>query len=213
MGRFTTIAALTILLALAVAMNCQLFQAPVADGVLDVTSIKLDGRAFRNEPMDPQFLSLLGARSTEFRSYGSRPDEMIWTFLAWFDRPREGSQVHSPKNCYPGSGWAILSESAPEAPWGNGRIHRLIVGDGNARRLVDYWFQRTDGVITSVFELKRRMVMDALHHRSGSMIFVRVSTPLGGPVSDCVQRIESADRELHSKTARLLGDTLKGTNR
>jgi len=204
MDRFTTLAAFVILGMVAVAIGAMRTVRPRAAATPDIESIELAGRPFRGEPLDDRFIDLLGTRAAVFRAYDWQLPAPVWTFVAWFDRPRDGSQVHSPRNCYPGSGWAVLSESAPEAPWGNGRIRRLIVSDGRTKRVVDYWFQRDDGILTSVFELKRRMIVDALRRRPGSMVFVRVSTPVAGSPADAVARLARADRELYMRTRTAL---------
>ena len=55
-------------------------------------------------------LGILGADATLFRTYRKEGSLPIWLFLGYFGSQQERSQIHSPKHCYPGSGWNILRE-------------------------------------------------------------------------------------------------------
>jgi EpsI family protein len=68
-----------------------------------------------DEALEPQLFDALRAREVLYRTYEPDADEPVWVFAGYFDRQREGSQVHSPRHCYPGSGWNIERET--RWPW------------------------------------------------------------------------------------------------
>jgi EpsI family protein len=180
----TGIIAGLILAVFAVVGNYLRFSAPPPAAALGLDGYSLDSPApaYEVEPIDAAFLALLGAREVSFRTYRAGDDAKVWVFLGYFDRQREGSQVHSPKHCYPGSGWTILSETNVAAPWGKGRVKRLVVSDGVEERLVYYWFQTDDRALNNVFELKFHLTRQAVLRQHQDVVFARISTTIGDDV-------------------------------
>lgn len=64
-------------------------------------------------------------------------------------------RVHSPLNCYTGSGWNLLEKSEVHHSRGF-RVRRLLVNKGDAYRLVYYWF--TNGKTHSTGFLKHLLL-------------------------------------------------------
>ncbi len=142
---------------------------------VDVRAVDL-GAPSVDAPMDDAFLRQLGASSVAFRVVRDGDDPPVWVFMAWFDRQREGSQVHSPRNCYPGAGWSIVAERRVRTAAGPER--ELVVDDGTHKRLVRYWYRVDGRRADDALAIKRAMVFDALRGRPTDVAFVRVSTPL-----------------------------------
>jgi len=72
----------------------------------------LGGFTARDEYISPKSLRVLGADQTLARSYVDRGGNSIDLFIGYFADQQENSQIHSPKHCYPGAGWDILSEGS-----------------------------------------------------------------------------------------------------
>ncbi|MCK4237421.1 MAG: EpsI family protein, partial [Candidatus Krumholzibacteria bacterium] len=66
----------------------------------------------REEHVEPESLRMLGTDAAIFRSYRNGKGQTIWLFIGFFGSQQENSQIHSPKNCYPGSGWNIIEEGS-----------------------------------------------------------------------------------------------------
>jgi EpsI family protein len=165
----------------ALAGNYLRFATPPAAPPLGLQDYRLsraggEPESFDVEPMDTEFLDLLGAREVSFRTYGAGTGQRVWVFMGYFDKQKEGSQVHSPRHCYPGSGWNILQENQVPAPWGEGKVKRLIVSDGNEDRLVYYWFQTPSNILNDVFSLKYYLTRQAVLRQPQDLVFVRIST-------------------------------------
>ena len=134
----------------------------------------IDGR------MDSESLLFYGADATLYRTYrreGSRP---IWLFLGYFGSQQEYSQIHSPKNCYPGAGWNILREGSVsvDAPSGPVRAKRLVISNGAESHIVVYWFATPEGAVTDEFALKWYQAKQSLFGKPQVSTFVRFSTPV-----------------------------------
>ncbi len=86
---------------------------------------------------------------------------------------------HSPKNCLPGGGWGIASVKKVTLPVKDGAatVTEMIIQNGQARRIVLYWYQNRGRIIASEYWEKFYLVLDALlkHRRDGA--FVRIIAP------------------------------------
>jgi EpsI family protein len=172
---------------------------PLGLASVDVSAL---GAAHVDEPLEPAFLEELRARDVLHRTYSPESDVPVWMFLGYFDRQKEGSQVHSPRHCYPGSGWNIEAEPTWPAPWG-GEVRSLVVHDGTERRLVLYWFQMQSRVEPDVMPLKLELARRAIVRGSQDVVFVSLSTPVDAELAHAAQRLAPFVRAVHSEIDRL----------
>ncbi|NIM18825.1 MAG: EpsI family protein [Candidatus Latescibacteria bacterium] len=159
--RFTTVAA---------------SEAPSPDGI----PYSINGYIGSDEYLGPGTLQVLGADETIFRVYKRTGGRKIWFFLGYFSAAQENSQIHSPKHCYPGSGWNVYEEGAEEIEIAHRRrtIKRLYITNGVSRRMVLYWFATRSGLITNEFSLKWDQMKNSLLRRPQSTAFVRFSAEI-----------------------------------
>jgi EpsI family protein len=182
----------------ALAGNVLRAEAPRAADGLELRRLSTDAAgAFTEQTLDREFLDVLRARAVLYRTYTGRQGGPVWVFLGYFDRQKEGSQVHSPRHCYPGSGWNIESEPRWDAPWG-GQVASLVVSDGNERRLVVYWYQLDRATETDVFPLKLELTRRAVLRRSQDVVFASISTPIDGSLDDTMARLVPVVRDIHT---------------
>jgi EpsI family protein len=170
---------------------------------LETARIAVEDSAFVDETLDAAFRETLQAREILYRTYGPATGVPVWVFLAYFDRQREGSQVHSPRHCYPGSGWGIEDELVMPAGWRNGNVNALVVNNGVARRLVCYWYQVPDGVIADVFRLKLALMARALRGHPQEAVYGNVSTPIDGDAQGAFEQLVPYVRGAEAEVARL----------
>ena len=162
-----------------------------------------DSSACVDETLDPEFLAALRARETLYRTCGPDSEAPVWVFLGYFDRQKEGSQVHSPRHCYPGSGWNIEAEPRWPAPWGGGEVHSLVVDDGVERRLVLYWYQLETRTESDVLPLKIELTRRAILRGSQDVVFASLSTPTGPALAEAMGRLAPYARDIHLEIDRL----------
>lgn len=141
-------------------------------------------RSARDEHISPESLRILGADMTLARSYVDPAGGAIDMFIGYFAGQQEYSQIHSPKHCYPGAGWDIISEGSIDIDISDVRspVRRLIISDGDKKQLVIYWFTMHGRTIPNEFALKWHQMTNALLARPQAASFIRFSAmiPPGG---------------------------------
>ena len=161
---------------------------------------------FSDQALSQEFLEVLRARDTLYRTYTADNGEPVWVFLGYFDRQKEGSQVHSPRHCYPGSGWNIEAEPRWDAPWGEGHVASLVVNDGAERRLVLYWYQMDRVTEPDVLPLKIEMTRRAVLRRPQDVVFASISMPASANLDATMARLSPLARDIHAEIERLYRD-------
>lgn len=147
-------------------------------------------------PFTQRELAVLGPGEFLVRDYQRLPDEPpVNLYIAYFPSQRSGDNIHSPRNCLPGSGWAPLESGRFELKR-EGResvvVNRYIVAKGLNRELVFYWYQAHSRVTPSEYWAKIYLVTDAIRTNRTDGALVRVVTP-----------IESQDDELVAQARAL----------
>ena len=108
-------------------------------------------------------------------------------YVAYYRHQTAESNIHSPKNCLPGSGWAILSSSTIKVALdGEGgkrvKINESVIQKGLEEQVVLYWYQERGRTFDNEYWGRFYLVKDALtlHRTDGAL--VRVSMPLTGTI-------------------------------
>ncbi len=158
---------------------------------------------FVDETLESDYRETLQAREVMYRMYAPESSAPVWMLLAYFDQQREGSQVHSPRHCYPGAGWSIEGEIEMPANWRDGSVHALLVSNGVARRLVCYWYQMPGRITPDVLDLKLALTRQAVLRRSQEVVYGNVSTVLENDVAAAYARLAPFVRDAETEIARL----------
>ena len=147
---------------------------------LDLVPTEVIGYRGVDEFLNEEALLFYGADATLFRTYMREGEPPIWLFIGYFGSQQEYSQIHSPKNCYPGAGWNILREVLLPIEWPAGTIRakELIISDGTGTHIVVYWFSTPYGALTNEFALKWYQAKRSLARKPQESTFVRFSTPV-----------------------------------
>jgi EpsI family protein len=115
-------------------------------------------------------------------------------YIAYFPSQRTGDTIHSPKNCLPGAGWAPLESSHIhlQHPAGGSplEVNRYILGMGDQRMLVYYWYQSHGRAVASEYSAKFYLVADAMRLNRTDGALVRILTP----ISTGKETVEDAER-------------------
>jgi EpsI family protein len=116
----------------------------------------------------------------DFRRVGD-PAPPVNFYVAYYSRQRIGGMTHSPSSCIPGAGWRILADAVCAAPLADGAdqpVRRILVGKGEARQLVYYWFDQRCRSLTSQTALKWWLLVDSIRLRRSDGALVRLATAL-----------------------------------
>lgn len=117
------------------------------------------------------------------RSYAnSEQQAAAHLFVAYFRSQRTGQTPHSPKNCLPGSGWVpsvsdVIHINIPGRPDAI-EVNRYVVGKGDQKSLVLYWYQSRDRVVASEYKAKFFVLADAMRYNRTDTALVRVVMPV-----------------------------------
>lgn len=141
---------------------------------------EIDEYTSRTFELGAASLEVLGADTTLARTYSRDGGGTIEFFLGFFRTQQKNSQIHSPKHCYPGSGWDIIREKRIELGAGKSGMpaRSIIISDGNVKRLVVYWFYINGRTITDEFSLKWEQMKLSLLGKPQAAAFIRFSVIL-----------------------------------
>jgi len=128
-----------------------------------------------------QTYEFLKADLSTLRRYTNREGRKLWLFISYFKSQEYGSQIHSPKNCLPGSGWKILSRKKIRINTDTGSdlvVNKLLISDKLSKEIMYYWFQTRGGILTSELGLKLDLVLNSLKMAPTDAAFIRINIPL-----------------------------------
>jgi len=131
-------------------------------------------------PLAPAILQKLGADEILNRAYRSPSGQALWLYIGYYPMQQNGAQIHSPLHCYPGSGWTPVQRDVVTAPIGSRKVHvnRMVIRNGNQKRLVTYWYQAQNRVIANEYLQRLDLIRRALQSNRTNGALVRISMPI-----------------------------------
>ena len=137
------------------------------------------------EEMPPRVIEVLGVDSYMLRAYRHKSGYVLWLYIGYFEEQKEGAMIHSPKHCYPGSGWSpvrakeiTLNVKVGPDPDGVAKfikINEYLLQKGESYQMVYYWYHSRGRVIANEYVDRLFMIIDSLlRHRSDGAL-VRIS--------------------------------------
>lgn len=137
----------------------------------------------REVPLSDQELDVLKLTDYVSANYQHPDRGMLNLYVAYYDSQRKGASVHSPRACLPGGGWQIRSSRVVTLPGvlpdgGDLAVNQLIIGMGNNRQLVNYWFMQRGRNLTNEYLVKWYIFWDSLTKRRTDGALVRLVAPL-----------------------------------
>jgi len=181
-----------------------------ASAPLSQVSRVIEGWTGTNVPIDQETRDVLGAGDFLSRVYTRQGQSLpIGLFIGYFPTQRSGVTIHSPKHCLPGAGWSFESSRYVSLQDANGKIHRVgeyIIGNGEQRQFVIYWYQAHGRSVANEYMAKFYLVADAIRmHRSDGAL-IRVLTPIGSMenTSKARGRVEAFTKQLMPMLPRFI---------
>ena len=114
------------------------------------------------------------------RNYINPKGDVVGLYIGYFKTQREGKQVHSPRQCLPGAGWAIVERRVvplnlkdhdpPEVP-----INYYLMEKGTQHQLYLWWYQGRGRIYASEYLNKLYRITDALTMNRTDGALVRVN--------------------------------------
>lgn len=124
-------------------------------------------------------LQNLGVDEYIMRRFDNGTDT-VWVYIGYYGNQKEGMVPHSPRHCYPGSGWFPLKNDIVEIPVGDRgheriRVNRFLFAKGTERECVLYWYQSRGRVIADEYVEKLYLIRDAIFRNRSDGALVRLS--------------------------------------
>lgn len=142
----------------------------------ELASLPREFEGWRSEdyPLTQDVQEILAADVTLHRRFSRSDGVDVWLFIAYFAEQQVNSQIHSPRNCIPGSGWKIRSTEKEVLPLSGGQEATcMVIGRNEARQEVHYWFRTRGGSVTGEYALKWDLVKNSLARRPTDAAFIR----------------------------------------
>ena len=167
------------LIAYTYAMRYRRVEAP-SPPAFDGIPLLAAGRTADEGAIDQLTIDVLRADAALFRTYRGEGVRPISLFIGYFASPQEHSQIHSPKNCYPGAGWTIVAEGTSAIVVGGAECAatNIVISNGIERHFVLYWYLAADEALADEFALKWSQMKSSLLGRRRATAFIRFSTEI-----------------------------------
>lgn len=150
--------------------------------IFEAIPFQLGDYSGKEHRFSEQSYEILQADTSTLRLYERADGKQLWLFVGYFGSQKYGSQIHSPRNCLPGSGWKIQTHLTYQMTLANGpsrEVNRLIISRNQQRSLMFYWFETRGGAISNEYGLKWDLVKNSLMFRPTDAAIVRLNIPLG----------------------------------
>lgn len=158
--------------------------------------------------LEADVLNILKVKDYLIRRYVDPGGRSLWLYIGYWDTQRKGAQMHSPKNCLPGSGWEPLEASVASIPLGPSRapitVNRYLIQKDREQQLVFYWYQSQGEATSGEIAARLRMVRSAVLRNRTDGALVRVSSAVYGSVPETHALLSEYVRTLYP----VLGDYL-----
>ncbi|GFE60851.1 exosortase A [Geobacter sp. AOG2] len=144
-------------------------------------------------------LSVLKPTDYLYRQYKNADGKVVGLYIGFHGGGKESGEIHSPRNCLPGSGWYEISakRGTLEIPSGGSvKLVRSVYQKGENKELFLYWFQARGHSMNDEFSLKLAEMTGSLFYRRRDTSFIRVSVPFEGDDSSALSRGEQFVRDI-----------------
>jgi EpsI family protein len=107
--------------------------------------------------------------------------DSVWLYIGYYKSQKEGAMPHSPRQCYPGSGFNPIKNDVVSIPVKYSgvrelRPNRYVFAKGAEREIVIYWYQSRGRIIANEYAEKLYLIRDAILRNRSDGALVRFST-------------------------------------
>jgi EpsI family protein len=138
--------------------------------------------------------------------------ESIWLYLGYYNNQMEGAVPHSPRHCYPGSGFTPIKADTITIPVNYPgkreiRPNRYVFAKGMQREVVIYWYQSRGRAIADEYEEKIYLVFDSILRNRSDGALVRFSTGATAKTEEAAcKRLEAFVSHVYTNIPRVVPD-------
>ena len=131
--------------------------------------------------LDADVVEMLNPDQIVFRRYQNPSGRSVDLYSAFYGAQGAGRTMHSPLNCYPGTGWEIVGKNkvllnGPGDDKKDFEIRKLVLRKGLVRRLLYYWYYAGGKIASNQYMNKALTLYGALVNGRTDGGLVTVST-------------------------------------
>lgn len=104
--------------------------------------------------------------------YQDQDGYALGLYIGYYQEQTEGSIIHSPKHCMPGSGWEPFQNDV--VPVNGAVTNRMLLQKGMDKQLAYYWFHGRGRAIANEYLDRAYMVLDSITRRRSDGSLVRM---------------------------------------
>jgi EpsI family protein len=117
-----------------------------------------------------------------YRRYQDKDGYSISLYIGYYEEQKEGTLIHSPKHCMPGSGWnPVETDVVPihDAKRDHTfKVNKILFQKGMDKISMLYWYQGRNRIVANEYVDRIYLILDSiLQHRSEGAL-IRVMGPL-----------------------------------
>lgn len=177
-GRFAIVAVLILLATAYIYFHSDIIvptNRPLTTFPVQIGNWRMSGESF----MTDQVINVLKPTDYLMRNYANDAGEKITLYVGYHGGGKESGEIHSPKQCLPGSGWnesytqkTVININNKKIP-----IVRSVYQKGASKEIFIYWFQVMDKTLNNEYTLKFAEIINSAFYRRRDAAFIRVSIP------------------------------------
>jgi len=112
--------------------------------------------------------------------YSDETGYRIWLYIGYFQDQTEGSIIHSPKHCMPGSGWNIISSDLvnitdPRSKTLKYGVNELVLKKGMDTQIAHYWYHSRGRIVANEYIDRALMILDSITKRRSDGALIRIT--------------------------------------
>ncbi len=128
---------------------------------------------------DDDTLAVLGVDHYIMRRYQNGTGSSLWLYIGYYESQTQGSMIHSPKHCMPGSGWNTIAGATvdfPDPAAGSPvKINRVLLGKGDRKQLMHYWYQGRGRIVANEYLDRFYLVLDSFFRKRSDGALIRIT--------------------------------------
>ncbi len=101
-------------------------------------------------------------------------------YVGYYEQQRQGSSIHSPRNCLPGAGWEPVGDRPVtiQTAIGAATVNRYHLVNGPLQSIVYYWYQGRGRIAHNEYIVKYELLRDAALLGRTEEALVRIVVPV-----------------------------------
>ncbi|MCP4705701.1 MAG: EpsI family protein [candidate division Zixibacteria bacterium] len=135
-----------------------------------------NGWVGQNHNIDQSVIDMLNPNELFSATYTNGDGVSIQLFFDYFSASNRTGGPHSPRNCLPGSGWAILDQSSVKLDIENRSIDiaRFNIAFKSYQSVMDFWYITKYGETSNDYVYKLYLMLSSLTLQPADRAYVRI---------------------------------------